>query len=99
MGTRTLYWAKKGLVMRRELFWRNDRQHQRRRMLGVVIDGLFGLDHPRSRRQRLARVEIAVELGKRRRRDLHADAVPLKKHLRRVPHVNFEFVNFLRLDQ
>src|SRR5215203_5603643 len=68
-------------------------------MFSVVIDGLLRLQHSRARRERFPRVEVAVELGKGRGSDLDADAVSLKKHLRRVPYVYLEFIDLVGLDQ
>src|SRR5262249_39514867 len=39
----------------------NDWQQQRRRMLGIVINGLLGLYHSRAAERFLARIQIPVE--------------------------------------
>src|SRR5260370_5602206 len=64
-----------------------------------VLNRLLGHSHLRTGPERFPRIGIAVELWKVTAGDVHANAMPLQKHVARGQHVDLELVGLARLQQ
>src|ERR1700682_466028 len=72
---------------------RDNWQHQRRRMLRVVQDGVRGGNKVARKFNLLASVEIAIEPGEIAARNLEAQRVPTKEYVTRPPQVDGDLVD------
>src|SRR5687767_11811104 len=80
------------------LSW-NDRQHDRRWALGVVIDRLIRLDHLGRSERRLARVEVAIEAREVAAGYVDSNSVSGLEDVARSPQINRVFVDLARFNR
>src|SRR5580704_19573721 len=67
---------------------RDHRQHQRGRVLRVVVDPLLGLDHAHGAGYRLARIQVPVEARKVAARYIQPDAVARLEQVAGGPQID-----------
>ena len=77
---------------------RNHGQHQRGRMLRIVINLLVRFEHASGSENRLASVQVPIEARKIATRYIQADAVTRFENVARCPHVDVVSIDFAGRD-
>ena len=75
------------------LAFRNDRQHNMRRMICIMLYGLHCCAHFVVVAEYVTSVGVAIESWEIRRGDFKSDTVPFAKDIARNSHFNFITVN------